>query len=229
MARIAVVEDEVATNNKYRALLETLAGVQVCQAYSYDEALRLIRAGELDLLLIDIDLGGPVKGQLQGFELLREFGRDIFAIIVTGMPEQNLHSMALQLKAWDFIRKPVEDVDLLNKVQHALEFSTNGGGRQAEAWPVGLEKEAQRPPHVLWRTRPVSLTLTELTIVHCLADRAGETVSHDRLAAAMKTGNSPRALAQHIAGVRRRFRDVDPGFDEIETDPGTGYRWKSGV
>jgi DNA-binding winged helix-turn-helix (wHTH) protein len=68
-----------------------------------------------------------------------------------------------------------------------------------------------------------------LTIVHCLADKAGETVGHAKLAAAMKTGNSARALAQHIAGVRRKFLDVDPGFNQIEADPGTGYRWKTGV
>jgi DNA-binding response OmpR family regulator len=228
MAKIAVIEDEVATNDDYRKLLETLPGVQVVQAHTYEEAITVIRDGDLDLLLVDIDLGGAVKGQLRGFDLLREFGQQTAVIIVTGMPEQNLHAMALQLKAYDFIRKPINELDLLNKVQHALEFSSNTNGRHADVWPKGLEREPSRPPHVTWKKRPVNLTLTELTIVHCLADRAGDTIAHEKLAAAMKSGNSPRALAQHIAGVRKKFMDVDPEFDCIETDPGSGYRWKIG-
>jgi DNA-binding response OmpR family regulator len=228
MAKIAVIEDEVATNDDYRKLLETLADVEVVQAHTYDEAISVIRDGDLDLLLIDIDLGGPVKGQLRGFDLLREFGQETAVIIVTGMPEQNLHAMALQLKAYDFIRKPITPLDLLNKVQHALEFASNTNGRHADAWPTGLDQDTSRPPHVTWKKRPVNLTLTELTIVHCLAGRTGDTISHEKLAAAMKSGNSPRALAQHIAGVRKKFIDVDPDFDCIETDPGSGYRWKPG-
>lgn len=226
MAKIAVVEDDAATNNDYRKLLETIDGADVLQAHTYEEALRIVGRGDLDLLLIDIDLGGPIKGQLRGFDLLREFGDRTTAIIVTGMPEQNLQSMALQLKAYDFIRKPINEPDLLNKVRHALEFSSSAAGRVADSWPADLEPELERPPNLLWKKKPVNLTLTELTIVHCLARRAGETIQHAKLAAAMKTGDSPRALAQHIAGVRKKFLDVDVHFDRIETDPGTGYRWK---
>lgn len=228
MATIVVVEDDIATNNEYREVLETIPNTLVLQAHTYEEAKRIIGQGGLDLLLIDIDLGGPVKGQLRGFDLLQEFGHETAAIIVTGMPEETLHATALKLKAYDFIRKPIQDPDLLNKVTHALGFTAAMAAKSADSWPPNLDPDVDRPPNLLWKKKAVNLTLTELTIVHCLARRAGETIPHDKLAAAMKTGDSSRALAQHMAGVRKKFLDADPAFDQIETDPGTGYRWRVG-
>lgn len=229
MPNIVVVEDDVPTSDQHRKLLETLPGTQVRQAYTYEEADHLIRNGTIDLLVVDIELGGPVKGRLQGLDLLRDFGKDVTTIIVTGMPEENLRTIALKLKAYDFIRKPINEPEFLNKVGNALAFGSVTVEReeQESQWPSSLSSDMDRPPNVLWKSEPVNLTLTELTIVHCLAQRAGETVPYARLSAAMKTGDSPRALATHVAGVRKKFLEVDASFNRIETDPGRGYRWKA--
>ena len=227
MPCILVVDDERATNDSHRDIVNTLGNVLVVQATDYSEAKRQIQAHDPDLLLLDIDLGGRVKGEMQGFELLREYGGRIPAVIVTGMQEDNLQAIALTtLKAYEFVRKPAKAIDLLNKVKHALNYALGNAGERAEdKWPEHLAPDADRPPNLLWRGKPVVLTLTELTIVHCLARNAGKTVGHDMLIEAMKTGDSVSALAQHMVGVRKKFTSVDKGFNRIKPDPGVGYRW----
>jgi len=225
MANIALIEDDRAISDKHRDILNSINGVIVSQAFNYTDAVRLISRNSFDLLVVDIDLGGPVQGQYQGFDILRDFGAKITTIIVTGMPEDNLHAIALKLKAYEFINKPVGSADLVNKVQHALGFDDRTAPNQA-AWPRGLAPDVKRAPHVTWNGRPVGLTLTELTIVHQLANHVGTTVEHRTLSQALERGTE-KIPPSHIVGVRKKFLEVDRSFDRIESDPGLGYFWKT--
>ena len=221
MPKIALIEDDVPTSNKHKAILEQLPSAAVDQLFTYGDAVRMISSRSYDLLVVDIDLGGPIPGEMDGFDFLREFGTKLKTIIVTGMPEENLKTRALQLQAYEFVEKPVTPLDLLNKCRHALAFSSSSVA--STPWPRGLELDPQRAPNLRWKGKPVQLTLTELTLVHTLAASAGKTVEAKRLIAAMKTGQT---LASHILGVRRKFLAVDRQFDSIESDPGLGYLWK---
>ncbi len=230
MPQIAIVEDDPATNNKHFEMLSTIEGAVIHQAYSLQEAEALIAPGGFDLLVIDIDLGGDTQGQMAGLKLLSTYGGQMTTIIVSGMPEENLHTIALHLKAYEFIAKPVRPMDFENKVKHALAFSSSAAAKAPTfeaVWPEGLCPDRERPPNFLWKGKPVSLTITELTIVHCLAMRPGETVAYGKLAAAMKTGDSPRALSTHVSGVRKKFAGSDSNFDRIVANPSKGYYWKA--
>jgi DNA-binding response OmpR family regulator len=224
MARVALIEDHRATSDKHRDILNSIDGVVVSQAFTYSEAVQLISQAEFDLLVVDIDLGGSVPGQYEGFDILRDFGTKITTIVVTGMAEENLHAFALKLKAYEFINKPVTPVDLVNKARHALGFDHRPPEKQT-AWPEGLELDAKRAPHVSWKKNPIDLTLTELTIVHQLANHAGETVEHRKLAKALDL-ITDKVPASHILGVRKKFLAVDRSFDQIQSDPTLGYYWK---
>lgn len=217
MPQIALVEDDRATSDKHRDVLDSIAGVTVSQAFTYEEAVRLISKGGFDLLVVDIDLGGPVAGEYRGFDILRDFGDKITTIIVTGMPEENLHALALKLKAYEFINKPVGSFDLINKAKHALGFDHRVPEGQV-VFPKDLRLDPNRPPHVMWKNRSVDLTLTQLTIVHHLAQHAGKTVELQKLT---------NVGASHIVAVRKKFLLVDKNFDRIESDPGLGYYWKT--
>lgn len=233
MPRIAVIEDDPSTNNTHCEMLKAIVdGAEVYQAYSLLEAETLIAPGGFDLLVIDIDLGGGAQGREAGLKLLSQYGSQITTIIVSGMPEGNLRDISLHLKAYEFISKPVHTMDFENKVKHALAFSGSAADKETAkevVWPNGLLPDKDRPPNFLWNGKPVSLTLTELTIVHCLAMRPGETVLYEKLSAAMKTGDSPRALSSHVTGVRKKFAGSDPKFDRILASPGKGYYWKADV
>ena len=227
MPKIAVVEDDVGTNESHCEMLRKVPNAEIHSAYNLAEAEVLISAGGFDLLVIDIDLGGGSEGRTAGLRLLAQYGGQTTTIIVSGAPEENLREISLTLKAYDFISKPVHEMDFENKVKHALDFNGSAAGNimpRETIWPTGLLLDKDRPPNLLWRDKAVSLTLTELTIVHCLAIHPGELVTYEKLAAAMKSGDS---MSAHMTGVRKKFKEKDLRFDRIVAVPSKGYRWKA--
>lgn len=89
---------------------------------------------------------------------------------------------------------------------------------------------------VLWRGKPVPVTGTELKMLHLMIHRPGEPVSYRELYdlvhgpgfMAGKGHAGYRAnVRAFIKRIRRKFRDVDEGFDAIGNDPGTGYIWRA--
>ncbi len=229
MPKIAIIEDDAAVNESHRQMLAFLPDAEIHQAYSLEEARRVITPGGFDLLILDIDLGGS-DGQKAGLELLSEFGKEMTSIVVSGVAETNLHQISLRLKAFEFIRKPADPLDFQNKVRHALAFGGTAAGHAAEQghlFPKGLTVDPSRPPNILWRGKPVSLTLTELTIVHTLIASIGETVDYSELQELMKSAVSPRALSSHMVNLRKKFRETDKTFNRIKTAAGDGFRWKS--
>jgi DNA-binding response OmpR family regulator len=232
MHRIALVEDDLPTSNDLRKLLETVPNtvVEVTQLFNYDSAVAAIKAERFDLLVVDIELGSQAQEHHKGLSILADHGRDCPTIIVTGMPEENLGPVAFTLRAYDFIPKPVDELKFQHRVSQALSFASNNLAALARApggLPPGLTPDPNRSPQLRWKDKRVSLTLTELKIVNQLAGRAGSVVPHSDLAQAMKTGDN-KSLAVHMSQIRRKFSDVDPSFNHIETAPGKGYFWSHG-
>ena len=80
-----------------------------------------------------------------------------------------------------------------------------------------------------WRGEPVELTVTEFLIVEGLAQRTGHVKSRDQLMDAAYGEHiyvDDRTIDSHIKRLRKKFRAVDPDFDQIETLYGIGYRYK---
>ena len=75
------------------------------------------------------------------------------------------------------------------------------------------------------------LTVTEFMILNALARRPGHVKTRQQL---MQEGYphdayvSDRTIDSHIKRLRRKFVDVDPDFDGIETVYGLGYRYRQG-
>jgi DNA-binding response OmpR family regulator len=231
MKSIAVVEDDKSTNDKLRSLLETISDVQVEQAFDMEGAEALIGGQRFDLVILDIELGQGPREKHAGLKLLSQLsGWGCPTIVVSGMPEANLQSVALSLSAYDFISKPISELDFIRKAEHALAWKVQPDTSSADPermWPAGLAVNPDRKPQLLWKGHEVPLTLTELGIVHCLADARGQVVEWGKLANHMKTAHSPSAIATHITAIRKKFIDIDPSFDCIEPEPGKGYAWKN--
>ena len=81
----------------------------------------------------------------------------------------------------------------------------------------------------LWEGRPVRLTVTELVLLlQSLAQRPGFVKSRDNLMDAAYEDQvyvDDRTIDSHIKRMRKKFREVDPEFDAIETLYGVGYRY----
>lgn len=230
MYRIAIIEDVAVDSERLRALVCETFEAEVLQAFTKAEAETLLANATLDLVIMDIELGPGARDRYAGLGLLSDMRDKPWpTIVVSGMPEGNLRNLALTLHAYEFVAKPVDDQDFVHKVEHALKWDRGDAGKDLfgnESWPAGLEPDPSKKNKLLWKRKPVQLTMTELSIVQCLIERPGAVVEYRHLLPNLSSTASVKALATHIFGARRAFRDVDADFGHIVNEPGKGYVWK---
>ena len=80
-----------------------------------------------------------------------------------------------------------------------------------------------------WKGAAIDLTVTEFLLVKALAVRPGHVKNRDQLMDAAYGECiyvDDRTIDSHIKRVRKKFRAVDPEFNQIETLYGVGYRYK---
>lgn len=229
MKRIAIIEDVREDSDFLKALIENSFEVHIEQAFNKAEAEALLEGGKFDLVIMDIELGSGVKNRYAGLGLLSDIRATWPTLVVSGMPEDNLRNLALTLHAYDFIAKPVDERDLINKVEHAFEWYKVDASNDLAAkngLPEGLTADPHRKNKYLWRNKPVALTMTQLSIVQCLIEKPGAVVDTRSLLKNLKSGMSSKAIATQISNIRSQFREVDKEFDHINNEQGRGYYWK---
>jgi len=114
-AKILSVDDDEAARKLMIAYLAPI-GCEVRTASNGTEALEFIGRESWDLILMDLLMPG-----LTGFDVLERIRHDypmakLPVILVTGKDDDEAHSRGLQLRANDFIAKPVEQAELLARV-----------------------------------------------------------------------------------------------------------------
>ncbi|NDG04516.1 MAG: DNA-binding response regulator, partial [Alphaproteobacteria bacterium] len=80
-----------------------------------------------------------------------------------------------------------------------------------------------------WKGKAVDLTVTEFLLVKTLAQRPGHVKNRDQLMDSAYGENiyvDDRTIDSHVKRLRKKFREVDTDFSQIETLYGVGYRYK---
>lgn len=217
---ILVVEDDPRLSRSICEQLEA-NGLTPRPVYDGSMALRAIRHGAYDLVLLD--LGLP---EADGFTLCREIRlRDSNTpiIILTAFGDIDSKLDAFRLGADDYLVKPVHFEELLAKVRVFL--------KRAESHPLELEHievadlriDLQRK-EVTRSGKPISLTPKEFNLLACLARNRGRVLSKDDLAEQVwdQHGISSNTIEVYISFLRSK---VDKGFTPklIHTRHGFGY------
>ena len=144
--------------------------------------------------------------------------------------------------AVDFVEKSRGFTILLKRIELILGGSKTGGDPAASAEPEpnrrygDLEIDgAASQTH--WRGRCVPLSLSDVAILSRLAAHSGTDLRYRELYDLVRgedfiAGVGPDGyrvnVRTFIRRIRRKFREVDENFDEIENFPGYGYRWRDG-
>ena len=109
---VLVVDDEAAQRRALRGTLED-RGHNVAEAESGDRALEMLEERPVDAVLLDLNM--PGTHGLDALIKIRELAPEMGVIVVTGEKTTENAFKAAQRGAFDFIEKPVRDV------QHLLE------------------------------------------------------------------------------------------------------------
>jgi two-component system response regulator ChvI len=135
----------------------------------------------------------------------------------------------------DYISKPFSHRLLIARIRAILrrtEYAKASGAAPAEpqAEPIvrgRLEMDPARH-RVKWAGKDVTLTVTEFLILETLAQRPGVVKNRNQLMDAAYQDDvyvDDRTIDSHIKRLRRKFREVDPDFNAIDTLYGAGYRF----
>lgn len=123
MHKLLIVDDEQdARENIERVIKRSSLSVVTFQASSIDEALLLLRAHKIDVLLLDIHLN---KGT--GFDLLAEL-KDISFHVIFITAFDNYAIKAFKFHAFDYLLKPIDPDELvasLESLLHKIESPTS--------------------------------------------------------------------------------------------------------
>jgi DNA-binding response OmpR family regulator len=228
MRNVLIVEDEAVMRSELRGILKEVPDIKVDEAPDAKTARQLMSLTKYEIALVDIKLGPGVMDQFAGMQIIGELREQgCIPLIVSGTGDDTLRGVTATMWGYDFLNKPVVPVDLLNKVNSALDLAARKHtGKESENWPLGLTEKSDEPGRVYWHSKPVNLSLIGYRLVCKLADSPGKVVTNAALIKAMKSGNSTSALASHLSTVRGRFREVDKEFGHIKSKGG-GYCWTS--
>ena len=114
---IAVVDDDSSLRESTQLLLRS-AGYRAEVFASAREFLDSPRIDETACLMLDVRMPGMDGLELQRF--LNEAQRQIPIIFITAHATENAEQRARKAGAVDFLRKPVNDENLLSAIQTAL-------------------------------------------------------------------------------------------------------------
>jgi two-component system response regulator HydG len=116
--KILVADDEIGIRQSLKKILEK-EGYDVVTASNGEEAFKLIRGGDVDLLITDIRMAG-----MDGLELLRvskSVSQYTEVIMITGYASVDTAVESMKQGAYDYITKPFKKADILKAVQKAIE------------------------------------------------------------------------------------------------------------
>ena len=234
MANITLVDDDENIVTSVSLALES-HGHTVKAFFDGAAGLAALENEPPDLAILDVKMP-----RMDGMEVLRRLRRtsDLPVIILTSKDDEIDEILGFNLGADDYIHKPFSQRLLLERVK-AVQRRAGADGGEGVAGPVS-EAEARALKRgkltldparhdCLWEDRPVKLTVTEFLLLQSLAQRPGFVKSRDNLMDAAYDDQvyvDDRTIDSHIKRMRKKFREIDPEFDAIETLYGVGYRYR---
>lgn len=137
-AKVLIADDDTLVREAVFKILK-MFGYEVVAVPSGEEVLEQL-SGEFDLIILDINMPG-----MDGFETMKRINRrdlGIPVIFLTGVGSMEYAVKAINLGAYDFIPKPIEDLDIFNiKVRRAIEKRMYVS--QERAYKKNLEQEVK--------------------------------------------------------------------------------------
>ncbi|MBF0563576.1 MAG: response regulator transcription factor, partial [Alphaproteobacteria bacterium] len=194
-------------------------------------ALTGLTTDPVDLAVLDIKMP-----RMDGMELLQRLRQKsaIPVIFLTSKDDEVDELLGLRMGADDYIKKPFSQRLLIERIRaltRRAELKAAEGTKSAADKTV-LRGHLRLDPtrHLCaWRGQPVDLTVTEFLILQALAQRMGHVKNRDQLIDAAYGEHiyvDDRTIDSHIKRLRKKFRELDGEFSQIETLYGIGYRYK---
>ncbi|WP_157368795.1 proteobacterial dedicated sortase system response regulator [Algicola sagamiensis] len=224
---IAIVEDEAAIRENYADVLRK-QGYQVSTYANRPDAMNAFSAQLPDLAIIDIGLEDEIDGGFHLCQDLRNRSATLPIIFLTARDSDLDTVCGLRMGADDYLTKDISFAHLTARIAalfrrvSMLDVPTQSD----QLLQRGDLKIDTNRMTMSWNDSHVDLTITEFWMVYALAKRIGHVKSRDDLMQEAQIFVDDSTITSHVKRIRRKFQQIDPSFDAINTVYGMGYRWQ---
>ncbi len=227
MNNILICDDEPDILSALKIYLKS-AGYEVKEATNGLEAIEAVRAGDIQLVLMDIMM--PKMDGITAMVKIREFS-NIPVIMLTAKSEDTDKVLGLEIGADDYITKPFNPVEVLARVKSNLRrYLSLGAGESKPKENViiyGGIKIDDGAKEVYLDGEKISLTPTEYEILKFLVKNKGNVYSPKEIYQAVwdeSPYGSESSVAVHIRHLREKIEinPADPRY--ITVVWGRGYK-----
>lgn len=239
---VLVVEDEPSITENILYALES-EGMRGLHAGTGAEARRLLAAGGIDLVVLDVGLP-----DVNGFDLCRDLRRQwsLPVIFLTARTAEIDRVVGLEIGGDDYMVKPFSPRELTARVRAVLRRSGGGADRPAaesgdavagvadgaaaaaaagsDLVPV-LEVDEERM-RICCCGVPLALSRYEFRLLRVLVAHPGRVFSRGQLmdrAWEEPDASLERTVDAHVKSLRAKIREVCGGLEPIRTHRGLGY------
>ena len=112
---VLVVDDENGPREAFRLVLED--HFNVLTAESGSAALDVLRENRVDVVTLDLMM--PSLSGVETLKRIRELDPDVEVVIVSAMPQRDVTSQCVQLRAFEILAKPFSRVEILSAAKRA--------------------------------------------------------------------------------------------------------------
>ncbi|KTE90433.1 two-component system response regulator [Desulfitobacterium hafniense] len=223
--KVLVVEDE-ASIRRFITLNLEMAGYEVGEAESGEDALALLTEFLPDLVVLDLMLPG-IDG-LEVCQHIRETMPDPLIIILTAKGQDTDKIMGLELGADDYMVKPFNPFELIARIKAMLRRRDRyEAGRTGYTYgSLHLDTAANK---LLKNNQEVELTPTEYSLLKMFMENPGKALRREEMLNGIWGEDyfgDTKTLDVYIRRLREKIEDnpSDPRY--IKTIWGSGYRWQ---
>jgi two-component system, OmpR family, KDP operon response regulator KdpE len=222
-AKILIVDDEPQITRVLRTALST-QGYSLRIAANGVEGMEAVHSWKPDLVITDVSMP-----QMNGVELCREIRAisQIPIIVLSVRSHDPTKIEALDAGADDYVTKPFSILELQARVRAQLRRITAAVQETQQIIALG-DFVIDLPQHrVVVRGQDVHLTPKQFDLLVCLAQHAGQVLTHRALLHAVWGTNAdqPEYLRVNIGQLRKKIEPTDePRY--ILTEPWIGYRFR---
>ncbi|MBQ9467950.1 MAG: response regulator transcription factor [Clostridia bacterium] len=197
MAKILIAEDELPINDLIKKNLR-LVGHECTQVFDGDAAVRELENAHYDLLILDVMLPGQ-----SGFEVIGQ-ANGTPVIFVTAKDQLSDRLRGLRLGAEDYIVKPFEILELVERVHTVLRrFRTTPHAFSFDDVTVDFDSRT-----VSKGGKPVDLTPKEFDLLEAFVVNRNLALSRDRLLALVWSygfDGDGRTVDTHVQRLRKKL------------------------
>lgn len=185
MIRIAIVDDHAIVRAGLRQFLSEQVDLRVTgEASSGREALGLVRAGEVDVMLMDLSL--PDQSGVETLAAIKARKPELPVLILSGFPETHYATTLLRQGASGYLNKECDPEEIATAIRTVFRGRKYITPAVAELLAEGLGAPTDQAPHE---------TLSERELQVFLRLARGETVGHiaDGMSLSVKTVSTYRS------------------------------------